>query len=149
MRRYLGRIALSAMIPLASLGCNPAGSGSSAKSEPSTKVQRYGSVIGLKKEKMDEYVKLHAETWPEILKMIKDCNIRNYSIYMGELDDGNLYLFSYFEYTGDDFEADGKKIAADPKTQEWWKLTDPCQIPQKNRKEGDHWMIMEEVFHTD
>lgn len=110
--------------------------------------QRFGSVIGLKPEKAEEYIKLHAETWPEILKRIKDSNIRNYSIYMGKLDDGNLYLFSYFEYIGDDYEGDMKKIADDPKTKEWWKLTDPCQIPQKERKEGEHWMQMQEVFHT-
>ncbi len=114
------------------------------------KAQRYGSVIGLKDEMKDEYIKLHADAWPEILKQIKDSNIRNYSIYMGELDDGNLYLFSYFEYTGDDIDADMAEMAKDPKTQEWWKLTDPCQIPQKNRaKPTDNWMTMEEVFHTD
>ena len=124
------------------------GCGQAAKTEKT--VQRYGSVIGLKPEKKDEYIKLHADTWPEILKQIKDSNIRNYSIYMGQLDDGNLYLFSYFEYTGDDFDADTAKMAEDPKTQEWWKLTDPCQIPQKNRaKPSDNWMGMEEVFHTD
>lgn len=114
------------------------------------KVQRYGSVIGLKPEKKDEYIKLHAETWPEVLEQIKDSNIRNYSIYMGELNDGNLYLFAYFEYLGNDFEADMAKMAADPKMQEWWKLTDPCQIQQKNRaKKTDNWMNMKEVFHTD
>jgi L-rhamnose mutarotase len=76
--------------------------------------------------------------------MIRACNIRNYSIYF---KDG--YLFSYFEYHGDDFEADMKKMAADPKTQAWWKLTDPCQEPLETRKEGEWWASMEEVFHTD
>ena len=98
---------------------------------PSAKAPvRYGSVIGVKPEKLDEYCKLHAAVWPDILAMIKKCNIRNYSIYLGTLDDGNLYLFSYFEYVGDDFKADMKKMADDPRTQEWWKHTDPCQIPQ-------------------
>ena len=134
---------------LANVGCNQCNKCVST-AETEKKVQRYGSVIGLKPEKKDEYVKLHADTWPEILKLIKDVNIRNYSIYMGELNDGNLYLFSYFEYIGDDFDADMAKIAENPKTQEWWKLTDPCQIPQKNRaKPTDNWMGMEEVFHTD
>jgi L-rhamnose mutarotase len=110
---------------------------------------RYGSVIGMKPEKLDEYIKLHAATWPEVLAMIAQCNIQNYSIYLGKLNDGNLYLFSYFEYVGDDFAADMKKMASDPKTQEWWKLTDPCQIPQKERKAGEHWMTLQEVFHTD
>jgi L-rhamnose mutarotase len=119
------------------------------KPKKAKKPQRYGSVIGVKPEKLDEYLRLHANTWPEVLATIKKCNIRNYSIYLGELDDGNLYLFSYFEYVGDNFEADMKKTAADPKTREWWKVTDPCQIPQKNRKKGEHWMAIREVFHTD
>lgn len=121
-----------------------------AKETKAKSMQRYGSVIGLKPEKAEEYIKLHADTWPEILKTIKNANIRNYSIYKGKLDDGNLYLFSYFEYVGDDFDGDMKKIGDDPKTKEWWALTDPCQIPQKNRKPDEKmWMGMEEVFHTD
>ena len=107
-------------------------------------MQRYGSMIKLKPEKMDTYKELHAGVWPEVLSMIRACNIRNYSIYF---KDG--YLFSYFEYHGDDFEADMKKMAADPKTQAWWKLTDPCQEPLETRKEGEWWASMEEVFHTD
>jgi L-rhamnose mutarotase len=113
------------------------------------KVQRFGSAIGVKPENLDEYVKLHANTWPGVLDMIRKCNIRNYSIYLAKLDDGKLYLFSYFEYTGDDMAADSKKMAADPTTQEWWKHTDPCQIPLKERKPGEHWMNLREVFHTD
>ncbi|MBN2291841.1 MAG: L-rhamnose mutarotase [Pirellulales bacterium] len=138
---------------LAYVGCGQADKSASATAKDAKaekKVQRYGCVIGLKPEKKDEYVKLHADTWPSVLKQIKDSNIQNYSIYMGKLDDGNLYLFAYFEYTGDDFEADMAEMAKDPETQRWWKLTDPCQIPQKNRaKPTDNWMIMEEVFHTD
>jgi L-rhamnose mutarotase len=111
------------------------------------KVQRFGSVIGVKEEKLEEYKRLHADVWPGVLKMIKECNIRNYSIYVGQLDDGNYYLFSYFEYTGDDFAVDMKKMAADPTTQKWWSVCEPCQIPQKNRKETEWWMTMEEVFY--
>ncbi len=113
------------------------------------KVQRFGSVIGLKRESVDRYVELHAAVWPTVQKQISENNIQNYSIYMGELDDGNLYLFSYFEYTGDDFEADMARMAKDPEIKRWWKETDPLQIPLKNRAEGDHWMTMKEVFHQD
>jgi L-rhamnose mutarotase len=113
------------------------------------RVQRFGSAIRVKPEKLDEYLKLHANAWPGVLDMIRRSNLHNYSIYLGKLDDGNLYLFSYFEYTGDDLAADSKKMAADPTTQEWWKHTDPCQIPLKERKAGEHWMTLREVFHTD
>jgi hypothetical protein len=45
--------------------------------------------------------------------MIAACNIRNYSIYLHRLPDGNHYLFSYFEYVGSDFAGDMAKMAAD------------------------------------
>jgi len=112
-------------------------------------VQRYGMVLGLKAEKMDEYKSLHAAVWPGVLKTIKECNIRNYSIYLHEIESGKHYLFGYFEYTGEDFKADMAKMAADPVTQKWWELCEPCQIPLSNRKEGEWWTSMEEVFHTD
>ncbi len=112
-------------------------------------VHRYGMVLGLKEEKIAEYKKLHAAVWPGVLKTIKDCNIENYSIYLHRLDDGRHYLFAYFEYTGDDFEADMKKMAADPVTQKWWDLCEPMQVPVKNREPGQWWAQMEEVFHTD
>ena len=58
--------------------------------------QRFGSVIGMRAEKLDEYKKLHAAVWPEVLKRIKQSNIQNYSIYLRKMPDGNNYLFSYF-----------------------------------------------------
>ena len=107
-------------------------------------IQRYGSVVRVKPEKLEEYKKLHANPWPEVNAMIKDCNIQNYSIYYRD-----ELLFSYFEYTGSDFEADMKKMAADSITQRWWKLTDPCQEPVESAKEGVWWAGMEEVYHLD
>ena len=113
------------------------------------RVQRYGSVIGLKVEKRELYNKLHADPWPEIVRKLQECNIHNYSIYQGELEKGKWYLFSYFEYTGEDFDADMKKMADDPKTREWWKLTDPCQIRIRGTPEGQQWLVMEEVYHSE
>ena len=112
-------------------------------------MKRYGSVIQVKQEKLDEYVKLHSDVWPDVLKMIKDCGINNYSIYLRKLPDGKYYLFSYFEYVGDDFDADMKKMAADETTQKWWDVCKPCQEPLSNRAEGEWWANMEEVFHCD
>jgi len=107
-------------------------------------MKRHGSWIGVKLDRLEEYKKYHANVWPEILDMISQCNIQNYSIYY---KDGQL--FSYFEYTGDDFEADMAKMAADPKTQEWWDIMMPMQTPLETRAEGEWWAEMEEVFHLD
>lgn len=95
-------------------------------------------------EKLEEYKRLHAAVWPKVIEMIKECNIRNYSIYYR-----NGVCFGYYEYTGDDYEADMAKMAADPVTQEWWKLCGPCQKPYPDRKPGEWWAEMEELFHCD
>ncbi len=111
--------------------------------------QRYGMVLGLKEDRLDDYKELHAAVWPDVLQKISDCNICNYSIYLHKLPDGQHYLFSYFEYTGDDFEADSARMAADPMTQKWWAECIPCQEPLPDRAEGAWWSDMEEVFHQD
>ena len=107
-------------------------------------MERHGSVIKVRPEKFAEYVKYHAAVWPEVLKTITRCNIRNYSIYH---KDG--YLFSYFEYMGSDYQADMDKMAADPKTQEWWAIMKPMQAPLPTRAPGEWWAEMAEVFHLD
>jgi L-rhamnose mutarotase len=112
-------------------------------------MKRYGSVIRVKPEKLDEYVRLHASVWPGVLETIRKCNIRNYSIYLRRLPGGVHYLFSYFEYVGDDFQRDMALMAADPVTQQWWDLCKPCHDPLPDRAEGEWWANMEEVFHQD
>jgi len=113
------------------------------------RVERYGMVIGVKPEKIEYYKKLHAAAWPGVLAKIKESHIRNYSIYLREVEKGQYLLFSYFEYTGDDFEADMARMAADPETRRWWKETDPCQTPVPTRGEKEFWSRMDEVFHLD
>lgn len=107
-------------------------------------MHRYGSVIRVRLEKLEEYKRLHAAAWPGVLKKIRECNIRNYTIFYR---DG--LLFSYFEYVGQDYGSDMARIAADPTTQEWWKHTDPCQQPVESAEPGQWWAPMEEVFHAD
>ena len=106
-------------------------------------MKRHGQVLKVRPERFEEYKRYHAAVWPEILSKIEDCGIRNYSIYH---KDG--FLFAYFEYHGHDFAADMAKMAADPKTQEWWALMMPLQQPLETRAEGEWWAEMEEVFHT-
>jgi L-rhamnose mutarotase len=107
-------------------------------------MQRYGMVIKVKPDKFREYKQLHVQVWPDVLKMIKECNIRNYSIYHR---DG--CLFSYFEYVGNDFDTDMAKMAADPTTQKWWDVCKPCLEPLETRAKGELWATMEELFHCD
>lgn len=105
-------------------------------------MKRYGMAIKIRPENLDEYKRLHADVWPNVLKMIGECNIRNYSIYH---KDG--MMFSYFEYVGEDFDSDMAKMAADPTTQKWWDVCKPLMDPLESRTPGEFWANMEEVFH--
>ena len=107
-------------------------------------MKRYGSVIKVKLERLEEYKRYHEAVWPEVLATIRACNIRNYSIFLK--DD---QLFGYFEYHGTDFAADMAKMAADPKTQEWWAIMQPMQKPLDSRASGEWWANMLEVFHAE
>ena len=107
-------------------------------------MKRYGMMLRLKPGALDRYAELHSAVWPSVLKTIHDCNIRNYSIYH---KDG--WLFSYFEYIGDNFDADMEKMAADPETRRWWDVCMPLQEPIETRADGEWWANMTELFHTE
>jgi L-rhamnose mutarotase len=106
--------------------------------------RRVASVIHLRPEHEVEYRRLHANVWPSVLATLRRVGVRNYSIF---LRDG--LLFSYLEYTGDDWTAAQAEIAADLETQRWWQLTDPMQKPVKTATEGEWWAPAEEIFHLD
>lgn len=107
-------------------------------------MQRFGQIIGVKPNQIEAYEHIHMTVWPEVLAMIHACNIRNYSIFRHQ-----HLLFAYFEYVGEDVAADMAKMAADPKTQEWWTHTNPMQDPVEGRASTEWWATMKEVFHTD
>ena len=109
--------------------------------------QRFGKVIGVREEKLEEYLELHRNVWPEVESMIKQCNMENFNIFIRKLPDGNHYLFMYFEYTGINIDADNAKMAAHPKTREWRAVCEPCQKPLGDRAEGEWWAEMDSAYY--
>ena len=107
-------------------------------------MKRIASVIGLEPEHREEYLAYHRAVWPEVLATLTECNVHNYSIYRH----GDL-LFAYFEYTGDDYEADMAKMAADPATQRWWSVQEKLQTRLPGTPDGDQWLEIPEIFHLD
>lgn len=107
-------------------------------------MKRYGQVIRVKPERYEEYREYHRNVWPEIIELGRQCNIRNQTIFHR---DG--LLFRYFEYTGDDYEADKAAAAAHPWNQAWWELMQPMQEPLESCAEGEWWADMEELVHTE
>jgi len=104
-------------------------------------MRRFGQHASLKPECVEQYKQLHAAVWPDVLSTITKCNLRNYSIYIRGTE-----LFAYFEYIGDDFEADMALMEADPITQEWWTHTKPCF---EQHEKTIYYTDLEEIFHID
>ncbi len=106
-------------------------------------MERKGFVIRVKPADMDRYKEVHAAVWPEVLDKIRDCNIRNYSIFLHEPE---FLMFGYYEYHGQDHAADMNKMAEHAKTQEWWDLCKPMMEPLDSRAEGEFWAEMDRIF---
>ena len=118
-----------------------------SQKEESTRedVKRVGMVIKIKPEFIEEYKAVHADSNYGVRDLLIEANMRNFSIFLQQLDDGNWYEFGYYEYTGDDFEADMAKLDKHPRNIEWLKVCDPMQVPLKGY-EG--WAEMEEVYYN-
>ena len=111
--------------------------------EPGTGgVQRIGMVIGLREDKIDAYKALHADDHPGVRDLLQRYNIRNFSIFLQEID-GKWYEFGYYEYTGTDFDGDMASLAKEPRNIEWLKVCDPMQIPLPG---AEGWTEMERVY---
>ena len=109
------------------------------------RVKRIGMVIRLKPEKVAEYKRLHEDAHPGVRDLLRQANIRNFSIFLRQLDDGQYYLFGYYEYTGADYDADMAKLAAEPRHKEWLATAGPMQSPIKGETT---WAMMEEVYYN-
>ena len=102
----------------------------------------FGQLGRLKPEKIETYDALHAEPWPEVLKTIRDCNLRNYSIFRHE-----DLVFAYFEYSGEDFDADMAKMELCPHTQQWWTHTKPCFVKFSIHPNSEFYADMKQIFY--
>ena len=107
-------------------------------------VRRFGQIGILKEEKVEEYIRLHANPWPEVNETIKRCNISNYSIY-----NIGTFVFAYFEYNGNDYCADMKLMERDIYTRHWWTHTKPCFMKFAISPQAEYYCDMSEIFHIE
>jgi L-rhamnose mutarotase len=109
-------------------------------------INRVGIVIGTNPNMIEMYRRVHMHNNPGVRDLLQKYNIHNFSIFIRKLDDGKEYLFGYYEYTGDDYDSDMTKLAAEPRNQEWLSLCGPCQITLNDEKS---WAVMEEIYHNE
>jgi L-rhamnose mutarotase len=107
-------------------------------------IKRVGMVVGIKPEVIAEYKRLHADGNPGVRDLLNKYHMHNFSIFLHKID-GKWYEFGYYEYTGDDFDGDMAKLAAEPRNEEWLKLCDPMQMPLEGEK---GWAVMKRVYYN-
>ena len=107
--------------------------------------KRVGMVIGVRDDRAAEYRAVHADSHPGVRDLLARANMRNFSIFLDRLPDGKLYLFGYYEYVGDDYEADMAALDSEPRNREWIALTAPMQLPLPGQA---GWKVMEEVYYN-
>jgi len=141
MRNKGAMIFFTVLFILFTLSCKTENTKVSADKE----VKRVGMAIKIKPEYIEEYRALHADTSAGVRDLLREANMRNFSIFLHQLDDGNWYEFGYYEYTGDDFEGDMARLNSHPRNIEWLKLCDPMQVPLDGY-EG--WAEMEQIYYN-
>jgi L-rhamnose mutarotase len=139
-------LAAGILAPLAILctGCDSGNAAEGGKQEPREVTKRVGMVVGLKPDQIAEYKRLHADDNPGVRDLLNKYHIRNFSIFLHQID-GKWYEFGYYEYTGDDFEGDMARMDAEPRIREWLKVCDPMQKPLPGE---DSWAEMERVYYN-
>lgn len=90
-------------------------------------------------DRLEEYEQAHAAVWPEVLKLIKDAGVHNYSIYRYE-----NRLFGYYEC--DDPETAKAQMAVGEREAGWTAAMAELFEPEVAERGADE---MPEVFRLD
>lgn len=89
----------------------------------------------------DEYRKRHGEIWPELVRLLKEEGVGNYSIF---LDEETNTLFAYQEQTGENSSQDLGKTEI---VQKWWKYM--SDIMETNPDNSPVTVPLEQVFYME
>ncbi len=105
-------------------------------------LRRVGLVIEIRPECITAYRKLHAEGYPGVRDLLVKYHLRNYSIFLHQIDD-RWFEFGYYEYAGRDFDGDMSALALEQRNQEWMEICGPMHLPLSGET---GWAKMEQIF---
>jgi L-rhamnose mutarotase len=106
-------------------------------------MKRYAFIMKIKPELKADYIKAHNEIWPDMAKAIRECGVRNYSIYLRP--DGTL--FAYLE--GDDPKIALERLRNSEVNARWQKAMDRFFVKKDPTIVGAEIEEIEEAFHID
>jgi len=101
-------------------------------------MKRFGFKMKLFPGFREEYKKRHKEIWPELVKMLKDQGVGNYSIFY---DDETNILFAYQEQSG---ESSSQDLGTEEIVKKWWKYM--ADIMETNPDNSPVTIPLEQVF---
>ena len=98
--------------------------------------------LRVRAERIAEYEEAHRQVWPELLLLLKDVGISQYSIFRSGSD-----LFFYMHV--DDFERAWSQIDASAVNRRWQAQMAPLLEPMPDPAPGERFPMMREVFYLD
>ncbi len=107
-------------------------------------MKRFGFLLKVKLDRIEEYKEHHQVVWPEMLDALRRTGWHNYSLFMRE--DG--LLFGYFE-TPDSFQSALEGMSREEVNARWQKLMAPYFEDLGGAQADDSMVELEEVFHLD
>lgn len=105
-------------------------------------LRRVGLVVEIKPECIEAYRKLHAEGHLGVRDLLIKYHLRNYSIFLHQIED-RWFEFGYYEYAGRDFDGDMAALAQEQRNQEWMEICEAMHLPLKGET---GWARMEKIF---
>lgn len=105
-------------------------------------MQRVGFRLQVRPEMMDEYVRRHAEVWPDMLQALHETGWTNYTLFL-DRNDGTL--FGYFETP--DLEAAKAGMAEREVNARWQADMAPFFIALDGKRPDEGFLQLEDVFY--
>ena len=103
--------------------------------------KRFGFKMKMLPGFREEYMKRHSEIWPELVQLLKNEGIGNYSIF---LDEETSTLFAYQEQKGDSSSQD---LGNTEIVKKWWKCM--ADIMETNPDNSPVTIPLEQVFYME
>jgi len=89
----------------------------------------------------EEYRKRHAEIWPELVRLLKNEGISNYSIFY---DQETNILFAYQEQSG---ESTSQDLGSTDIVKKWWKYM--ADIMETNPDNSPVTVPLDQIFYME
>jgi L-rhamnose mutarotase len=103
--------------------------------------KRFGFKMKMRPGLREEYKKRHSEIWPELVQLLKNEGIGNYSIF---LDEETNTLFAYQEQSG---ESSSQDLGGTEIVKKWWKCM--ADIMETNPDNSPVSIPLEQVFYME